>query len=436
MLIKCPECDLQVSDKAYDCPHCGYPFKTGGMRRTRSKRGKNKRRRLPNGFGQITEIKNRNLRKPFRAMVTVGKTNEGKPIVKMLKPQAFFSTYNAAYTALLEYHSSPYDLDKVVTMAELYELWLPEYTATLKDAKSKNHATAAWQYCSELYNMNVRDVRTRHLKYVVYNSYKLDGDGNKIMSTANLKMRIKSVLNRLYDWALENEYVTTNFARNFAMSKALELEIKSNKESHKPYEYWEIERMWEHVRDFDCTDVDDDYTDVLLIQCYTGWRPGELGLIELKNVDVDNWTFVGGIKTEAGFNRFVPIHPEIRGLVYARYKQAVQLGSEFLFNCTDGREAYDEPFFLSYDKYRMRVKRVIENLKLDSSHKCHDGRSTYVTNAKFSKLDEYAIKYIVGHRICDITESVYTLRHQEWLIEEMEKFKIVCRIKDKTPTPT
>ena len=27
MLIKCPECDLQVSDRAFACPHCGYPLK-------------------------------------------------------------------------------------------------------------------------------------------------------------------------------------------------------------------------------------------------------------------------------------------------------------------------------------------------------------------------------------------------------------------------
>lgn len=27
MLIQCPECDLQVSDKANTCPHCGYPLK-------------------------------------------------------------------------------------------------------------------------------------------------------------------------------------------------------------------------------------------------------------------------------------------------------------------------------------------------------------------------------------------------------------------------
>lgn len=26
MLIKCPECDNEISDKANYCPHCGYPL--------------------------------------------------------------------------------------------------------------------------------------------------------------------------------------------------------------------------------------------------------------------------------------------------------------------------------------------------------------------------------------------------------------------------
>ena len=68
MLTTCPECELQVSDKAYICPHCGFPLKGTPKQQARQS---NKRKRLPNGFGQISEIKGRNLRKPFRAMVTV-----------------------------------------------------------------------------------------------------------------------------------------------------------------------------------------------------------------------------------------------------------------------------------------------------------------------------------------------------------------------------
>lgn len=25
-LIKCPECEKEISDKAFSCPHCGYQF--------------------------------------------------------------------------------------------------------------------------------------------------------------------------------------------------------------------------------------------------------------------------------------------------------------------------------------------------------------------------------------------------------------------------
>ena len=45
----------------------------------------------------------------------------GKPIQKMLKPNAFFRTYNEAYTALIEYNRNPYDLNDNLTVAHLYE---------------------------------------------------------------------------------------------------------------------------------------------------------------------------------------------------------------------------------------------------------------------------------------------------------------------------
>lgn len=46
MLLKCPECELQISDKATFCPHCGYPIQPDiKPRKPRNKN--NKRKRLP-----------------------------------------------------------------------------------------------------------------------------------------------------------------------------------------------------------------------------------------------------------------------------------------------------------------------------------------------------------------------------------------------------
>ena len=59
MLIQCPECALQASDKASACPHCGYPLQ--GQPVKNEKRKYNKRKRLPNGFGQITKLMEQNI---------------------------------------------------------------------------------------------------------------------------------------------------------------------------------------------------------------------------------------------------------------------------------------------------------------------------------------------------------------------------------------
>ena len=162
MLIKCPECELQVSDKALSCPHCGYPLKPEALKPRKPRQ--NKRKRLPNGFGQITELKGRALRKPFRAMVTVGKTPEGRPICKLLKPEAYFETYNDAYAALLEYNKSPFDFTEQTTVKELYHVWSKEFYPTLTTTAAY---VAPWRYCESIQDMKLYEVRPIHIKYCI-----------------------------------------------------------------------------------------------------------------------------------------------------------------------------------------------------------------------------------------------------------------------------
>ena len=175
-----------------------------------------------------------------------------------------------------------------------------------------------------------------------------------------------------------------------------------------------INNIWSHVDDKRLVDV-------VLIQCYSGWRPQELGLLELENVDLKNWTFQGGMKTNAGMNRVVLIHSRIRHLVERKYQEAVRLGSRFLFNCTDGRNG--KPTMLAYTRYQKGFAMIRDEIKLNPEHRPHDGRKHFVTMAKKAGVDEYAIKYMVGHMISDITEKVYTQREFEWLKDEIEKIK-------------
>lgn len=68
-------------------------------------------KRLPKGFGQISHVK-QNLRCPYRAMVTLGKGEDGKYNRKII---GYYSSYDKAYSALEEYH--------VLTFHVLFNEW-------------------------------------------------------------------------------------------------------------------------------------------------------------------------------------------------------------------------------------------------------------------------------------------------------------------------
>ena len=146
------------------------------------------------------------------------------------------------------------------------------------------------------------------------------------------------------------------------------------------------------------------------------------GLIEISNVDLDNDIMVGGMKTEAGTNRVVPIHSKIKELVKKRYDEAIKLGSKYLINCTDV-STHKSRLKMTYEKYNYRFDKIKERLALNPEHRPHDGRMQFITQAKKYGVDEYAIKYIVGHAINDVTEKVYTKRETAWLKSEIEKIK-------------
>ena len=365
MIVKCPECELPVSNKAISCPHCGYPFRAE-PRRPR----KRSRMRLPNGFGQISEIKYKPLRKPFRAMVTVGKNEKGRPICKVL---SYHKTYNEAYAALAEYNRNPYELNDVISMEELYNRWSVSYFQKLTGESSIRNLRSAWAKCDPIKNIKVREFRPKHIKMLM-----------ETIEQPNSKFRVKTLFNLMLDYAVEYELVDRNYARTFSSK------MPETVSGHIIFTNEEISKLWDNK--------DNPVVKLILIQCYTGFRPQELCILKAENINADY--IIGGMKTEAGKNRTVPIHEKIKGLV-----------AEAL------------PVNITYRQYYERFKRTISDLELNPEHRPHDPRKHFISMAKKYKVDEYAIKYIVGHIITDITEKTYTERPLEWLIEEINKIE-------------
>lgn len=382
MLIKCPECELQVSDKAISCPHCGYPLKQPARERISTKRKK-----LPNGFGQISFLKGRNLRKPYRAMVSVAKTELGKPICKVL---SYHATYNEAYEALLQYHRDPNKVDSNITMEELYSRWVQDFNG------SKNYLTSlksAWPYCSQIYKSEVRDIRVRHIKNCIENGTVIRNGEVRLPSDTN-RRTIKSLLSSLLDYAVEYDLISHNYANDVNLGKIAESSTLVRKNEHLAFNDNELKYLSEHLN----TPI----AKMIWVQCYTGMRPNEMLNIRRDNVNFEKWYMVGGLKTKNGRNRIIPIHEEIRNIIRDFYDQ----GGEYLFPIQ------------SYKVYNKRFSQIMPG-RLP-----HDPRKTFITYAKKYKMDEYAIKRIVGHQIKDVTEAVYTERSVEWLHEELKKIKM------------
>lgn len=146
------------------------------------------------------------------------------------------------------------------------------------------------------------------------------------------------------------------------------------------------------------------FADMILIAIYSGWRPQELSILKVKDIDLEEDIMTGGMKTEAGTDRVVPIHPLVRDLIVARVADAKELGSEYLFNDPDGQQGT----YMTYDKYRVRFNKVMKRLEM--IHHPHETRHTFITKAKKYRMDDNLLKLIVGHAIVDITERVYTHR--------------------------
>lgn len=395
-LLKCPECAHDVSDKAVACPNCGYPMNMPSTTKPRIRIGRPTK--MPNAYGSITKMSGKR-RKPYRVRVTdkwVIDDKTGRS--KQLRPTlGYFETREEAMIALATYNENPYDINTDnITFSEVYKKWSDGYFRTLSNPSSARTIKAAYSYCNGLHNMRMQDIRVSHLEGTIINAQVGD----------STKARIKSLFNMLYRYAVANDIVEKDYAAvMFANGNPIK---RSRTRDVIPFTQEEIQMLWNNLEQIP-------FVDMILIEIYSGWRPQELAILKTNDVDITSGTMRGGLKTDAGKNRIVPIHPLIKPLIEKRMSEATTLQSEYLFNDANGQQGT----YMTYDKYRSRFNKVMKRLNL--KHHPHETRHTFITKAKACGVDEYILKLIVGHAIDDITEKVYTHRTIEQLKSEMEK---------------
>ena len=273
---------------------------------------------------------------------------------------------------------------------------------------------ARMAYIPSIHNMQVSQVRTPELKLALDNVVSLDADGNEVPLPRTAKVRIKNVLNLMYDFALSNDLVVQNYARSFSLPKEEVKNATRTENEHINYTDAEVSTIAHEVDN-------DPVIEILYIQMYSGWRPDELVSIKLADVNLDERWMHGGLKTDAGIERTIPIHSRIFPYVAKNYQKAKEAGSEYLFMATPTK-GYHKTYY-TYQHYYQLFSASRDRLGLDPKHRPHDGRVFFSTAAKKAGVDEYALKRIIGHKIKDVTERCYVKRDIEWLRREIEKIQ-------------
>lgn len=316
-------------------------------------------------------------------MVTVDRIIEDGKAKQVRKTIGYFRTREEAEAACLQYHAVRYDIDSSkLTFSEVYDRWSEEHLPTLVP-KSRKSLEAAYRHLSPLHPMKLADIRTTHLETAV----------KALPTGVATKKKATQLISMVFEWAMAHDVIMKDYSKltNYRLGDdepVIQRVLFTNAEIHD---------MWQ----------DRDYlTDMVLFSIYTGVRPTELVTIKSSDVDLDSRTIVCGIKTDAGKDRIVPIHPDIVSLV----EQYVRQGNENLFSSVRGN---GRPY--PYHTYRQKLTERF------TGHTCYDTRHTFSTAWKKQELNEHILKRIMGHKDRDVTEHFYTHRDIENIRNEMDK---------------
>lgn len=337
--------------------------------------------KLPNGYGTVYKLSGKR-RKPFVAKRTIGWEIVGEKAKQKYMVIGYYEKREEALIALSEYNSNPYDIEKSkITFEELYEKWSKSHFPKVSKQAITNY-TVAHKYCSSLYNLSFKDIKTAHCQAAIDNSH-------KAFPTRKL---IKTLLNQLYDYAIQNDIVDKKY------SSFVDIGKNEGKLNRKPFSQKEIQILFENEKKLD-------YVDTIIILIYTGLRIGELLTIKKENVFIDKKYMIGGIKTEAGKNRIIPLHEKIIPYIQKWYSKS---STWLITNSKDEQ--------MQYSNYkREKFDNIMEQLNM--KHNPHDTRHTFASLMDTAGANKLCIKRIMGHSSQDITDKVYTHKDISELIE-------------------
>lgn len=348
--------------------------------------------RRPNGTGTITKLSG-NRRKPYAVRVPA-RDRYGYITQKAL---SYHASATEAQQALDEYNAqkragTALAIDKLsMTVQQVYDAWSAREYKKLKPASVASHK-AAW-------NKRVSRYAGRKIRSMALDDWQmiLDEDENDGLSQSLINNDV-ILIRALYSYAMERDIVGKDYSQFLDIPS---VGAKKKKDSFSDLQLKKLENMASNGFP---------WADTVLVLCYTGFRISEfLGLTRFSYHPVGGGYLQGGMKTDAGRDRIVPIHPKILPYV----KQYLARGDDALI-AKDG-----DPITSSW--YRSVAFPVVAKELGVPEATPHWCRHTFATRLHTAGADALTIKWLMGHSTKDDVTSGYTHSTLDVLAQAIKK---------------
>ena len=299
------------------------------------------------------------------------------------------SEARAALDEYLKHPSSKYNF----TLRNLYEEWKAIAFADIAKQTKTNYTTcwAKIEQCPspQIADKLIREITTADMRRVL--------DHYAQCLSKSYITKLKALLTQLYDYALENNIVDRNYASLVKLPKMEGAKARA----FTDLEFAKLEKGWKTVPG----------GDACYALCYTGFRVTEFCELTMFSYDPKEKTLTGGLKTDAGRDCIVPVHPKILPIVES-WRSA---SDGPLYPRKDGRPHTKDSFM------RQVWRPCMDALGLPTDLTPHSARHTCATRLSAAGVSPEDIQKIMGHSDYSVTANTYINQDVSTLRAAMEK---------------
>ena len=330
--------------------------------------------RRPNGTGSIIKLSG-NRRLPYAVRIPA-RDRYGRVQQKYL---SYHKTSLEAQQALDQYNtdraaSAVPAPDKLsMTLQDVYNNWSSREFKRA-GAASVRSRKASWKRLSALKDYKMRAITVDHLQEIIDEDEETGASQSKINNDRGLMIA-------LYKYAMERDIVTKDCSKYV---KTPQVGPKYTKGVISDTQLKQLERL--AADGFP-------WADTVLMLCYTGFRITEFLTLTPFSYHADECFLQGGIKTDAGRDRIIPVHPKI--LPYLEHRLSMR-GETII--CDGTGKA------LEYKWYKEKAfsgVAIAIGLPQATPHWCRHTFSTRLHAAGVGALEQ---KRLLGHADSSVTD--------------------------------